>query len=121
MGNSKSQPTLDQATYRKSGYGNRYNSYYKGKLHSFNDEPAEYDGVYKIWYNRGIETRDGDKPSRISSEVWEYRCGGIPHRDHGKPAVIHTNGKLVWYQEGFVTRTEKVDPSIVDIYRRASV
>jgi hypothetical protein len=56
----------------------RIEFFYRGKFHSFNDQPAV------IWTN-------GTK--------WWYQHGKL-HRDNDQPAVIHVDGLKLWYQHG---------------------
>lgn len=69
-------------------------SFYKGKLHSFNDNPAYSSLGINKWYKNGVLHRNNDLPAYIEEQfVLKWYNNGKIHRDNLKPAVkyVHEN------------------------------
>jgi hypothetical protein len=75
---------------------------YRGKFHSFNDQPAIiWTNGTKWWYYHGEIHRDNDQPAIINSggtKMW-YQHGEL-HRDNDQPAIIRSDKSKQWYQHG---------------------
>jgi hypothetical protein len=83
-------------------YNGSYTCCYRGRCHSFNDQPAiTWHNGTKEWYRHGIRHRDNDLPARINGigdKVW-YQNGKL-HRDNGLPAIMYATGINQWYIHG---------------------
>lgn len=70
--------------------------------HSFDDEPAEKNEDFQVWYFCGQVHRSNDMPAKVHQEAigrmsWYHR--GLLHRDNDKPAIVRLVGKE-WYRHG---------------------
>ncbi len=76
--------------------------YYKGKLNSYNDEPAwTLSNGDKAWFKDDKLHRDNDLPSYITHYGAKTWCkNGKIHRDNNKPAKIYSNGTKEYWING---------------------
>jgi hypothetical protein len=71
--------------------------YRNGKLHRDGDQPAIVSNDYTAWYQQ---------PAIVSNDYTAWYQRGHLHRIGG-PAVVHANGCLEWFFEGYrITREE---------------
>ena len=90
-------------------------TYFLGKIHSINDEPAvvRSDGTRK-WYKNGLLHRDDDKPAIIyGSGTNEWYKNGLLHRDDDKPALELRDGTKYWYNNGVIHRDPLLGPAVI--------
>jgi hypothetical protein len=81
-----------------------------GKLHSFNDEPAEISSYGKTWYKHGVVHRENDLPARIYTRKndpagFSWFLDGVSHRGENKPAYI-SNSISRWTVKGSTHRSD---------------
>lgn len=96
-------------TKRKNTY-----SFYNGKLHSVNDEPAVIkSNGDKEWRKNNFLHRDNDLPAIIkkNGDQYWYQNGEI-HRDNDQPAIVKKNGCRYWYKNGLKHRSDGL-PAVV--------
>lgn len=93
----------------------------EGKLHSFDDKPAEYHvtsmslSSYKKWYRHGVPYREGDKPVEISGDntkIWLNSKNQL-HRLNDKPAMVWKDGNKIWALNDQIHR-ENDKPAKID-------
>jgi hypothetical protein len=78
---------------------------YKGRLHSFGDQPASITEIGTYWYRYGKLHRDNDQPAaiRANGDKYWYQHGKY-HRDNDQPAIIFVSGYQEWFQYGLYHR-----------------
>jgi hypothetical protein len=72
--------------------------YMDNKLGRDGDMPASICYHPKIWYQNGIQCRDGDNPGKL------WYQNGLLHREGDKPAKEYINGDKIWYKYGLKHR-----------------
>jgi len=110
-------------------------TFFDGRMHSFNENPAFIDSFRKIWYNYGKKSRLNDLPAIVwfngkmiwmiddqihrvglpavvNSEEIIYYENGFIHRDGDLPAYLNIDGTRKWYKKGLLYREEMVEVSV---------
>ena len=79
-------------------------------MRTINSDDDSYDVIDKIWHKiwrneAGQFHRDGDLPAVILSDgsVIYYKDGNI-HRDNNLPAIIRPDGTVIYYINGKIRR-----------------
>ena len=90
-------------------------TYFQGKLHSYNDEPAviRKDGM-KLWYKNGKLHSYNDKPAVVQKDGKKFWYkNGKPYRDNDKPNVMLINGTQMWYNEDGKLHRDNDEPAVI--------
>jgi hypothetical protein len=90
----------------KIGLIDRLEFLYRGKFHSFNDQPAViWTNGTQWWYHHGEIHRDNDRPAIVNYGTQDWVQHGQFHRDNDQPARIFANGCKEWYRHNILYKS----------------
>lgn len=76
-------------------------TYLFGKEHSIYDKPSHIENGHKQWHYKGVLHRGALGAQSLHDK----------HND--KPAIIYSDGRIVWYKNGMIHR-DNDNPAIID-------
>jgi antitoxin component YwqK of YwqJK toxin-antitoxin module len=107
------QATGNVVFKHKDKHGNTYKN---GLLHSFNDEPAIINDIYKLWYKDGKIHRENDLSALVNLEqsIQKWYKNGKIHREGDLPAVINVKCDLQWWCKYEKLHREADLPAVIE-------